>query len=177
MITYTKVTVNAELEQILELQEKNLLENLSEEEKKEHGFVTIKHTLEILKAMNNACPHTIAKAENKVVGFALSMTKDFANDIAVLKPMFQEISKLVSDENYIVMGQICIDKNYRKQGVFRGLYDFMKTAICVNKFDAIITEIDIKNERSLKAHESIGFVHLKDFKAADKNWRIVSLKV
>jgi len=176
MIIYTKVTSDRELNEILELQDKNLLENLSEEEKKEHGFVTIKHTFEILKAMNDVCSHTIAKHEDKVVGFALSMTKEFSEDIEVLKPMFHEISKLVSDENYIVMGQICIDIKYRKQGVFKGLYEFMKTDICLNTFDSIITEIDIKNERSLNAHEAIGFERLKDFKAGDKNWRIVLLK-
>jgi nitrite reductase/ring-hydroxylating ferredoxin subunit len=176
MIQYTKAQSNNELAQILELQKNNLFENLSEEEKKEHGFVTIKHTFDILKAMNDVCPHTIAKHEDKVVGFALSMTKEFAEDIEVLKPMFHEISKLVSDENYIVMGQICIHKQYRKQGVFKGLYEFMKTVICFNTFNAIITEIDIKNERSLNAHQAVGFERLKDFKAGDKNWRIVLLK-
>ena len=177
MIIYTTSTTIEELKQILALQEKNLLENLSEEEKKEQGFVTIKHSLDILKKMNDVCPHTIAKFEDRVVGFALSMTKDFAEDIEVLKPMFYEISKLVSDEKYIVMGQICIDKDFRRQGVFKGLYEYMKTVICLNTFDAIITEIDIKNERSLTAHESVGFKGLKDFKAGDKNWRIVLLKI
>ena len=139
--------------------------------------MTIKHTLEILKAMQQACPHTIAKHEGKVVGFALSMTKDFANDIAVLRPMFDEISKLVSTEKHLVMGQICIDKEFRKQGVFRGLYQFMKTVICLNTFDAILTEIDLKNHSFLKANESVGFVQLKDFKNENRSWGIVALKV
>ena len=127
--------------------------------------------------MNNACPHTIAKHGEKVVGFALSMTKDFVSKIDVLKPMFAEISKIVSDENYLVMGQICIDKNYRKLGVFKGLYQFMKSDICKNRYSSIITEIDIKNERSLNAHKSVGFELLKDFTTGDKKWRIVWLKV
>jgi hypothetical protein len=33
------------------------------------------------------------------------------------------------------------------------------------------------NQRSLKAHESIGFKKMKDYKSEDKDWRIVSLKV
>ncbi|MFQ3304994.1 MAG: putative GNAT superfamily acetyltransferase [Polaribacter sp.] len=177
MFTYTKVTADKELSEILDLQRKNLFQNLSKDDREEHGFVTIKHTLEILKAMQQACPHTIAKYEGKVVGFALSMTKDFANDIAVLKPMFDEISKLVSTEKYLVMGQICIAKDFRKQGVFRGLYQFMKTVICLNIFDAILTEIDLKNHSSLKAHESVGFLQLKDFKNENRSWRIVALKV
>ena len=177
MLIYSKVNSDKELSEILELQHKNLFENVSKEDREEHGFVTVKHTLEILKAMNIVCPHTIVKHEDKVVGFALSMTKDFAEDFTLLKPMFHEISKLVSDGKYIVMGQICIAKDYRKQGVFRGLYQFMKTVTCLNTFDRILTEIDRKNHRSLKAHESVGFVKLKDFNSGDKNWRIVSLKV
>lgn len=177
MISYTKATSVDELKQIMELQKINLFENLSEEERKEQGFVTVKHTLEILQAMNNACPHTIAMHNDKVVGFALSMTKDFADEIAILKPMFAEISKIVSDENYLVMGQICINKNYRKLGIFKGLYQFMKLDICKNRYSSIITEIDSRNQRSLNAHESVGFKFLKDFTTGNKEWRIVWLKV
>jgi L-amino acid N-acyltransferase YncA len=75
------------------------------------------------------------------------------------------------------MGQICIDKEYRGQGVFRGLYQFMKTEICFSRFSSIITEIDVNNSRSLRAHNSIGFTKIKDYKCGDKNWRLVSLKV
>ena len=75
------------------------------------------------------------------------------------------------------MGQICIDKKYRKQGVFKGLYNFMKTNAFSDNYDLIITEIDIHNSRSLKAHESVGFNKLKDYNSEDKNWRIVSLKI
>ena len=45
----------------------------------------------------------------------------------------------------------------------------MKTVICLNTFDRILIEIDSKNHRSLKAHESIGFVKLKYFNARNKN--------
>ena len=50
------------------------------------------------------------------------------------------------------------------------LQQFMKTVICLNTFDRILIEIDSKNHRSLKAHESIDFVTLKYFKARAKNW-------
>ena len=150
MIIYKKATSIEELEQILELQQNNLPVNLSKKEKIEQGFVTVEHTVEILEKMNNTCSHTIAKYNDKVVGYALSMTKDFAKDIEVLQPMFIEISKSIVDENYLVMGQICIDKNFRKQGVFKGLYEFMRKEICSHKFNLIITEIALENERSLK---------------------------
>lgn len=177
MITYSKTTSIEELTQILALQNINLLENLSDEEKQQQGFVTVKHTLEILEKMHKACPHTIAKYNDRVVGFALSMTKEFSDDIEVLKPMFIEINKTVTTKSYIVMGQICIDKDFRKQGVFRGLYNFMKTNICESKFDLIVTEIDLKNQISLNAHQAIGFKNLIDYNYHGKNWRIVSMSV
>lgn len=177
MITYSKTSSIEELKQVIELQKRNLPQDLSEKEKQEEGFVTVKHSLEILKKMNDVCPHTIAKENNKVIGYALSMTKDFALDIEVLKPMFLEIFKSVSDENYVAMGQICIDKKYRGIGVFRGLYQFMKTEVCFKNFSSIITEIDIKNTRSLRAHKSIGFEKIKDYKYGSKDWRLVVLKV
>ena len=49
------------------------------------------------------------------------MTVDFVSKFVVLKLMFHKLSKLVSDGKYIVIGQICIAKDYRKQGVFRVL--------------------------------------------------------
>lgn len=177
MITFSKATSEKDLNEVLELQKRNLPENLSQKEKKEEGFVTVKHSLDILGKMNNACPHTIAKYNNKIIGYALSMTKDFGNQIEVLKPMFQEVSKVISDKKYIVMGQICIDKNHRKKGVFRGLYNYMKNEVCTTNFDLIITEIDILNERSINAHKAIGFKKLLDYKSEGKNWRIVSLEI
>lgn len=65
--------------------------------------------------MNDKCNHIIAKSKNEVIGYALSMVKDFKNDIAVLNPMFVIIETNISDGlEYIVMGQIFVDKAYRK---------------------------------------------------------------
>jgi L-amino acid N-acyltransferase YncA len=177
MIVYYKASSIEELKEILELQKENLSQILSQEEKTKEGFVTVEHSLEILKEMNEAYPHSLAKYNDKIIGYALSMTKEFGNKIEVLKPMFKEVSKIVLDGKYLVMGQICIDKKYRKQGVFKGLYNFMKTNAFSDNYDLIITEIDIHNSRSLKAHESVGFHKLKDYSSKDKYWRIVSLKI
>lgn len=176
MITYSKAFKDEDLERILELQQKNLPNYLSSEEKLKEGFVTVQHSLKNLKKMNDEFSHTIAKKKNKIIGFALSMTKNFASDISSLKPMFKEIYKANITEKYIVMGQICIDKDYRGKGVFRNLYNFMKDS-CKDTYSIIITEIDLRNTRSLYAHKSIGFEKMIDYTIGDKNWRIVTLKV
>ena len=41
-----------ELEQILDLQQRNLPKNISQEEREKEGFVTVEHDLDLLRAMN-----------------------------------------------------------------------------------------------------------------------------
>ena len=81
IIEYKRAKTDLELNQILELQRSNIPSIISEDEKKKEGFVTVHHTLEILKAMNDKCAHIIAKHQDKVVGYALCMLKEFKEDI------------------------------------------------------------------------------------------------
>jgi len=176
-ITYKRVDSNEELGQIIELQKINIPTSISEDESKVEGFVTVHHNLEILEAMNDKCPHIIAKSNDKVVGYALCMLKDFKENIEVLKPMFQQIDKCLNkNKTYLVMGQICVDKAFRKRGVFRGMYDFMKQEMG-STFDMIITEVDVKNTRSLNAHYAIGFKTLYSYRSNHQDWKILYLNL
>ena len=60
-IKLTRCSTKAELQQILDLQQKNHLQNVDADEKEKEGFVTVSHTLELLTEMNAACPHIIWK--------------------------------------------------------------------------------------------------------------------
>ncbi|GAA4890065.1 hypothetical protein GCM10023311_12780 [Flaviramulus aquimarinus] len=173
-IIYKKAITNNELHQILELQHRNIPTSISKEEKQNEGFVTVHHDFETLKTMNDACAHSIAIHNNEVIGYALSMVKDFKDAIAVLKPMFQEIEISIKPMvRYIVMGQVCVDKPYRKQGIFRGLYEFMRLNLKPD-FDFVITEVDAKNTRSLNAHYAIGFKVLKTYISNNQKWVLLS---
>jgi ribosomal protein S18 acetylase RimI-like enzyme len=174
MIRYQLSKNEEELEQILDLQRRNLPRNLSALEKKEQGFVTVEHSLIDLKKLSDIHPHCIAKFNNKVIGYALSMDVSCREDIEVLKPMFKKIDTFYKDA-YIIMGQVCIDKDYRGKGVFKELYRFMKTHFSY-QYNAIITEIDLKNTPSIKAHQKIGFTELTRYTSNNKEWSIVMLK-
>jgi len=172
-IKYTSVISDIELEQIIKLQKKNLPHNISTSEKEKEGFLTVKHDFEILKKMNTHQPHIIAKDGDSVIAYALCMHQKFKNDIEILKPMFSMIDKHIETETtYIVMGQICIDKTYRKQGVFNGLYQKMKTEL-KEKYDLLITEVATNNSRSLQAHLAIGFKTLKVYTFDQIEWHII----
>lgn len=173
-IRFTTSSSDIELEQILLLQQSNLSESISSNEKQKEGFVTVKHNFDILKKMNIQQPHIIAKHDDKVVGYALCMTKDFGNDIEVLKPMFAKIDTLIEPKtNYIVMGQVCVDKAYRRQGIFRDLYQKMKSSL-QEKYSLLITEVASNNHRSLEAHRAIGFNDLIVYQVDTIEWHIIS---
>lgn len=169
VIEYSTVNKNDELIQILSLQQQNLRHKNSFEEEQEQGFVTVRHDFELLKKMNEIIPHVIAKDIDKVIGYALVMSKHFRHQIPELQSMFDLLDTLIihgkklGTENFIVMGQICIDKDYRGKGIFQGLYkhyfDLYKPI-----YKYIITEVAERNVRSLQAHFKVGFkeVHRYD---------------
>ena len=174
-ITYVTATSDKDLFGILELQRANLKDQLDDEELKSEGFVTVSHSLDLLKAMNGKCPHILAKSGDLVVGYALCMHPDFKEQIEVLKPMFREIEKVVpEEESYLIMGQVCIAKPFRRQGVFRGLYNKMQAATR-DKFSSIITEVDSRNQRSLSAHFGVGFRELCQYTSEGRLWHLITL--
>ncbi|WP_430968368.1 GNAT family N-acetyltransferase [Spongiimicrobium sp. 2-473A-2-J] len=165
-----------ELLGILKLQKANLPNAVSSDEKQREGFVTVNHTLELLGRMNSVCPHIIAKDRERVVAYTLCMHPMFASEIPVLKPMFNEIDSILPKmENYLVMGQVCIDKAYRKLGIFRTLYETMQKSTR-SGFDSIVTEVDAENVRSLQAHYAVGFRDLKTYTSGGRQWHLIVLK-
>lgn len=174
MIEYKQARTKEEIRQILALQKQNLPKNLNEKEIREQGFLTVEHSFDLLWEMNTVFPHTLATENGKVIGYALSMTQKFALDIPILKSMFEEIGKVFKGKAFIVMGQICIAKTHRGQGVFRELYKNMQV-YTQDRFGSIITEVDVKNIRSMNAHKAIGFRELSQHASDGKVWSLIQL--
>lgn len=128
--------------------------------------------------MSSLEPQFIAKHNNEVVGYALSMHASLKSHIPVLQPMFQKVNQLsyngekLNEQNYITMGQVCITKAYRGQGVFTKLYENMFSKMR-SKYKYIVTEISVNNTRSVRAHEKIGFVELLNYEDETDHWQLV----
>jgi len=172
MITYKRATSDNELHQILEIQKRALKGNVSLSEQKEQGYITVPHTFEILKKMNDACAHILAIDGVQVVGYALVMLESFRFEMDVLTPMFETADKLLPGKNYLTMGQICIDKPYRGKGVFKGLYNYYQSELSEN-FDCLFTEVATSNTRSLNAHLAVGFKILHTQTTDGTSWEMV----
>lgn len=179
MITYTTSQTPAELEGILQLQKANLAQGLTQEEIQSQGFVTVHHSYDQLTQLNDIEQHLIAKDGDQVIGYLLAMTTASRNDIPILVPLFETfdqvdyLGKKVSEYHYLVVGQVCIGKGYRGQGVLDQAYAAYKEFFSP-KYDFAITEIATKNPRSLNAHKRIGFKEIHSyFDPNQTEWIIV----
>ncbi len=157
MVVYSTVKSQNEILQVLDLLKKYLPKNLTEDEINSQGFVTVIHSYDTLKKMNDIEKSIIAKNDNLVIGYLLAMTKESRNDIPVLIPMFEVFdnviydSKKISSYKYLVVGQVCIAKYWRGRGILDDCYLGYKKHFS-SKYDFAITEIDVSNKRSINAH-------------------------
>ncbi|MBS1505644.1 MAG: GNAT family N-acetyltransferase [Bacteroidetes bacterium] len=157
-----------DLEQILLLQQKNLPKNLPQEEIDREGFVTVMHRFEDLKKMNGYEQSVIAKEHDEVVAYLIAMTEKSKQDIPVLVPMFEVFNEIIfkgkkiSEYKYMVVGQVCVAKEFRGLRLLDACYAEYKK-IFSGKYAFAITEISKKNPRSLKAHERIGFKTVHEY--------------
>lgn len=168
MVTYTLATTPADLQGILVLQQANLAQHLSADEIQEQGFVTLQHSPELLRKLNDRERHIIAKDQDQVVGYLLAMTKASRWEIPLIYPMFQVFDTLsyagrpISDYSYLLVGQACVDKNYRGQGVFDACYHAYREHY-QEKYAFAITEIAAHNLRSRQAHRRVGFKEIHTY--------------
>ena len=176
----TTVQTDDDVRGILALQQKNLKKNLTSEQIKSQGFLTVEHKFSVLKAMNDAHPSVIVKDGDMVVAYCLAMLPQFRNDVPELIALFDTIDKIdyesqtLKDFKYVVMGQVCVGEGYRSMGFFDGMYQKLREELSA-KFELCVTDISTNNSRSLKAHARVGFIPVKDFNDAtlDEVWQVV----
>ena len=179
MICYTTSTTEKDLLSILSLQKINLANTLTKQEIETEGFVTVSHNINALTKLNNIENHIIAKDDDTVIDYLLAMTYQSKFEVPILTPMFNVFDKVlfankpISTYNYIVVGQACISKAYRGQGVLDKCYATYKEHFML-KYDFAITEIASTNLRSMKAHKRIGFEEISSYTSPDgTDWRVV----
>ena len=172
-----------EIEGILGLQQANLPSQLNPQEQIQEGFVTIRHTFELLKRMNQDGGHIIVKDHDQVKAYALylhpaMMPKvEFLGETYKFLQAFEWNGKKAIDHNFVFMGQICVDKSLRGQGYFRKLYEAFKQEYGKN-FEWCFTLVALRNQRSLTAHKKIGFETMYTMVDPDAEpWELIGWKM
>lgn len=178
MIEVTRVSSLNDIMGIRDLQALNLRQNITPEEAFEQGFLTAAYTIDYLKEMNSIAPSIIAKDGNKVIGYALVATKDIRKGHDLIEGLFDAIDECVykgrslRDVNYVVVGQLCVAKEYRGQNLVQKLYGHFRDCLST-EFTYLVTDVAQANIRSLKAHKKRGFQVINELIYGGFGWDIV----
>ena len=70
------------------------------------------------------------------------------------------------------MGQICVAREYRGLGLVKQLYQ-QHRACYGNQYDFLLTEVATRNQRSLRAHEKLGFHAIHTYHDAMDEWQVI----
>jgi GNAT superfamily N-acetyltransferase len=165
-------------EQILQLQRRNLFHALSEEQQAQQSFVFAEHTLPLLKRMAAHLPQVIAVKDGKVIGYNLAMPLAMRNEMPSLVPMFSEFErskykgKLLTAYQFVVGGQVCVDHDFRGQGLLRRLYHGTRDRL-PSGYELCVTEVSTRNTISLKAHQKMGFEVVSTYHDGKELWDVV----
>lgn len=177
-IQITTACTDQHFEQILSLQKQNHYTSIAEDQQASNGFVFATHTMALLRKMAAAVPQVIALNGDRVVGYNLAMTSDMKNELPSLIPMFEEFEKWsykgkpLMDYQFVVGGQICVDKEFRGRGLISKLYQQTKDTVTGN-YQLCVTEISVRNLTSLKAHQRMGFEIIGQYDDGLENWNLV----
>lgn len=172
------VTTTRELEGILQLQRANLSRLISQEEAATEGFVTAEYTLDFLQQMHAAGPSVIAVADDSVVGYALVAAPAIKGKHVLLDDLFAAVDKLtyknkkLGEQTYVLVGQLCVAKTHRGQGLATQLYQYYQQQYSPH-YEYCITDVVSSNQRSLQAHQKTGFEVIHRFSWGGAEWDIV----
>jgi ribosomal protein S18 acetylase RimI-like enzyme len=178
MVATRLVATDDELRQILALQQANLRGSRPEAHERAHGFVTVEHSLEVLRAMHDVAPSVIAVDGGELAGYALVMPVETAPILPILAPMFAHLRALsfrgrpLGEIPHYVMGQVCVDACYRGRGVVDAMYREHRVQMS-GRYELVVTEISTRNTRSMRVHERVGFATLEIYRDELEEWAVV----
>jgi GNAT superfamily N-acetyltransferase len=167
-----------DLPRIIELQRANLEANARDPVGQ--GFVTVVHTLDVLERMHALAPSVVVRdGAGELAGYALVMLQECEPLVPVLTTMFSNLRTLswrgrpMAELRWYVMGQVCVAEAARGQGVFDALYAG-HAAHYADRFDLVVTEVAMRNTRSLRAHARVGFETLDVYRDEVDEWGVVA---
>jgi hypothetical protein len=177
-IVFEVASTAQHFEQILHLQKQNLFRALSAEQQAQQGFVFAEHTLPLLHMLAAHLPQVIAVSNGNVVGYNLAMPVAMKHAMPSLVPMFTEFERStyhgrrLTTYQFIVGGQVCVDTDFRGQGLLRRLYHETRNRVPPG-YQLCATEVAARNSISLKAHLQMGFEVVSTYHDGKELWKVV----
>lgn len=178
MAFITMVQTEEELKKLKALQNANLRKLIGEEEAMKEGFVTSEYSIELLHKMHQAHPSIIAKEGEEVVGYVIVTNKSVLGEHEEIDHLFHTVDnikyngQILKNTTYILVGQLCVRKSHRGQGLVQTMYNYYKENFS-DEYQYLITDISQANPRSIKAHKKAGFETIGVIEQVGTGWDIV----
>jgi hypothetical protein len=151
-----RLATKPDIEKILELQEKYLFANLSEQERL-NGFVTTPFSNRQIATLVNEKGAFVAFDADKLVAYTFAASWDFFGQWPIFPYMVSRFPNLdleglpITAINSFQYGPICVDMDYRGSGIFEQLFTLMRETM-QRRYPIGVTFINQVNERSYQAH-------------------------
>lgn len=171
-----------DFEHIVALQNANLSWNLSTQQKHQ-GFLSTAFTLEQFEEMDAGHGIAVCLKDSNLIGYLCAATVEFNRAFPLQSAMIQNLSTIFYQGKPLIAHRlslttpVCIDRQYRSQGIFLGLCSQL-IELAGPQFDIATAFISAANERSLQAcgkvmevvgqfesHEQVFTVLIRDLKA------------
>ena len=153
----TRLGNSSDIFGVLELQEENLYKNLSEEELK-GGFVTTPFTAhQIEEIIEQHGLYVCVNEQESVIAYVFAGSWDYFSQWEIFNVITSRFPKLsfgndpITTNNSFQYGPICIQKDYRGQGIINEIFETMRL-VFVDKYPLSITFINNINVISKRAH-------------------------
>lgn len=151
-----RIAGSGDIDGILELHARNLVTNLTDEQKK-NGFVTTPFTTEQLDSLVARAGLFVADDNGAIKAYAVAAGWDYFDG----RPMFDlmlELFTAIRYKNFMIdrehsfqYGPVCVDEALRGRGVFPRLFGAMKAEMA-RYYPVGATFINKINTRSVRAH-------------------------
>ncbi len=148
--------INDDIKGVLDLQELNLVTNLSAEEKG-NGFVTTPFSYEQVRELISLKGLAVAEINNKILGYVVAAGWEYFSGRPMFDYMLERFQKItyrnikITRENSYEYGPVCIDSSLRGTDTFPKLFEKSKE-IMSERYLIGTTFINKINERSYQAH-------------------------
>lgn len=179
----TSIATSADIPGVLALQEKYLFRNMTEEERK-LGFVTTPFTPQQIEDILKENGLFVAKnEEGKVVAYIFAASWKYFEQWEIFNYMVSRFPKLqfqakeITTQNSFQYGPVCIDKNYRGQGLLNRLFEEMRLEFS-KKYPISITFINKINLISTAAHtRKLGWEIIDEFEFNHNHYWALGLRM
>jgi predicted GNAT superfamily acetyltransferase len=174
--------IPADYTAILKLQSTNLIANLSEEERKT-GFLSAEFTPEQTAHIAEDLGTMGAFVDGCLAGFLCAFRRGFETGSPVIAKMLEsydrfnfEARPLSAFKSYIY-GPVCVGREYRGQGLLRGLYEAQKKDLA-GQFEIGVAFVSRSNPHSLETHvKGLGMTEVGDFECRGNMYVTLAFRV